>query len=107
MSTRSPVRKIELSGSFSNMGYEHGEQCRNEIQYLLEERLNILFTNVPNLRMSRLEAVCQSMWAYIADRYKGLAQELAATAETAQIHTWQLLVAGAYTDVLDLVRDHS
>ncbi len=99
------IKILDLKGSFSDIGHGHGEDCRNEIKYLLAERLGIMFSEAPNLSPSRLEEVCQSIWVYIAEHYKDLTEELTATAEGAQIHPWQLILAGAYTDLLDVVRE--
>jgi len=100
--TKAQVETLTVTGAFSTMGHAHGEACRREIRALLADRTEILLRESRDLRPTRLEAICRTIWGYLAARYSNLTEELTATAEAADIAPWQLIVAGAYTDLLNV-----
>ena len=99
------VRHVTVGGSADEMGAAHGEECRDQIKALFDMRREIIFSQTRRLERRRLQAICEDLWSYIAFHHDGLAAEVDATAAAAGLAAWQLVIAGAYTDVLDLCRE--
>jgi hypothetical protein len=99
------IRRLEVSGSFAEMGAAHGETCRDEIVALYEVRRDIIGSECPRLTTGRLRTVCTGLWECVAGQHNELTSEVAATATAATLDPWQMIVAGAYTDVLDVCRE--
>lgn len=104
MTDRQSVPTLRLTGSLEQIGAAHGEACREKIHYLFELRRDIVLREIPGLQSSALNSVCQDLWDYLAHRHSSLAAEASATARSAKVKPWQLVLAGAYTDVMDICR---
>ena len=101
------VEHLVFSGTPRQIGLAHGEACRLRIRALLEQRREILFRERPTLTTVVLKSVCQALSDYTAHRFPELWNEVAATAEGADVAGWEMVIAGAYTDLLDIFRTHA
>lgn len=96
------LRLVTVSGSAAEMGGEVGRILRSEIEFLYDARLMILkqSSGLPEVTIA---AVCQRLWRAIQINLPTIAAEVEATASSSGLAPWQLVIAGGYSDVLDVL----
>jgi hypothetical protein len=99
----STLQRLDLRGTYDDMGRLHGEIARREIHELADIRIDLV------RRANRLgstlpiETVARMMARAIEYHTPDVFIETHATAVAANIDYWKLVVAGAFSDVADLV----
>lgn len=107
MSTPSrSVPVVDLEGNAAEMGGFHGERHAAAIQELSEVRLDLLCRRHGRGSHAVVRSVANRMSAVIRDRAPDVFAESAATAAAAGVAYWKLIVAGAFSDVDDVVSQH-
>jgi hypothetical protein len=101
MNEQIPV--LELAGTPRQMGEKHGEFMKDQINALANERLEIILSRVRGADLQLIEdtarGVLQETERVAADSFA----ESEATARAAGLSHWKLLVAGGFSDILDVV----
>ena len=98
---------LVLTGSYTKMGETHGEACRDAINDLIDDRLELLLGDSGALTVAELREICCNLLQCVCSSSDNLRDELYGTARGANLEAWRLIVAGAYTDVLDVIRQPS
>lgn len=93
---------LEVRGTPREMGLSHGEELRDQIQELYLQRLNILLAE-SGLDQGSVLAAAADGWAAVERHCARISQEIAAVGEAANLSPAQLIVAGAYTDLADVL----
>jgi hypothetical protein len=94
---------VEVAGSYEQMGSAHGEQCRERIRELAELRINYLVRSYGAGSLGVIKAVSGQMANEIERNTPAVYMETTATARAANVAYWMLVVAGALSDIDDLV----
>ncbi|WP_417077600.1 C45 family autoproteolytic acyltransferase/hydolase [Micromonospora profundi] len=100
--TNRPV-EITLTGSPKEMGAQHGSLLREQIGNLAEIRCELLGRLYGLAALETAKLVAESMCSVMAKRTPEALAETTATARSAEIPFWKLLVAGAFSDISDVV----
>lgn len=98
---------FKISGSYEEMGRQHGETFSLLIQNLYNERLNILLDANRRITVNDLKVISEGLWNAIEHFDIRIAKEVLATASACGLSTWQMIIAGGYSDLLDLVNPHN
>lgn len=97
---------IKVSGTNEDMGYTHGQVFANLISSIYTDRLDILLSLNRNISISDIRETANLLWEHVCDFDLHVASEIAAAANGSGLQPWQMIVAGGYTDLMDLlVRD--
>ena len=91
---------IVLHGSPKEAGWVHGEVLREQIHALFEVRMGLVrdLTQAP---LNDVQDECEDILRQIKYLLPEVAEEVAATAQAANIDTWKLVLSGGFSDVLD------
>lgn len=92
---------LKLRGTAKEVGYKHGEILRSEINSLFEERLKLIIETSQNEQIV-VEQVAKRIWDSTKNILPNVVMEIESTARAANLKPWQLIVAGGFSDVLDL-----
>jgi isopenicillin-N N-acyltransferase-like protein len=103
----SPVPVVDLAGSPAEMGSQHGEAHRMQITHLAELRLDYICREFGKDARDTARAAASRMEAQIERLLPDVHAEMAATARSAHVSCWELIVAGALSDVIDVVARHA
>lgn len=95
------IKYLSVEGTPKNMGLAHGEEFKDKILFLLEERTTLLFKCLPSLTLEQLRRTCQKQYNYFKLHCPTLEEEVSSIAKAANIKPYQLVQAGGYTDLLD------
>ena len=100
------IRVLELSGSYYDMGYQHGQTYAKEIQHFAEERVRLsgdpewTGRNIAADEVLALAAAC-------ADEHRryspDLTNELQGMADAAGLSLAEMIVVSGFTDFIDTV----
>jgi hypothetical protein len=101
--TANEVRIVTIAGSSVEMGHAHGEQCRDQINELYEQRRSLILSQARHISADGLSRIAQGLWKAVQSASDPVALEVAATAEGANLLPEDLVIAGGYTDLLDVV----
>jgi hypothetical protein len=97
-----PFLVLRLSGTTKQMGSQHGEALREQIRALAEERIDIIVSCHPSLEVAVVERCARQVLLQTAHLLPEVFDESEATARAAGVEHWQLLVAGGFSDIIDL-----
>lgn len=92
---------LTLSGSPVDIGTQHGSTMSKQIVELANMRKSILIES--GIDVETIRAVAEKSWHTICKELPHLGEELSATAYASKISDWELIVAGAFTDISDLL----
>lgn len=95
-------QKITLRGTPKEVGYQHGETLRTEINTLFNERFSII-SSLAGVSTNDISTTCCEILHQTKKFLPTVFDEIVATAESANLEAWELVVAGGYSDVLDRV----
>lgn len=94
---------LKLRGSPREMGQAHGEAMRDKISALSQERISIILSDHPNISENELAEVANCILKQVKAIDQPMHTEAFWTAKSANIAPWRLLVAGAYSDITDVI----
>ena len=97
----SKITKLELRGTPQQAGGKHGETLRKSIRELYRERLEII-RELSAAPKDLIQVVAQQIMASCKIHSIEIWKEASATARAANLENWQLVVAGGFSDVLDV-----
>lgn len=97
------IPSIQLQGTATAMGHQHGEEFREEIEELSESRIEFLNRLFGKGSIHLIEESSKKMERAIQDLTPRVYEETVATAKSARLDYWRLIVAGACSDVADCV----
>lgn len=96
------MKPFKIKGSRRDLGFAHGEEYRDKIHRLIDKRKSILFSEVANLSEETLSNVCRASIQYIHKAAPKIYEEIEAVACACGIDISLLIIAGGYTDLLDI-----
>jgi|GEM_PF-6428353 len=94
---------LEIAGTPRQMGEKHGECMKEEINALARERIEIVLSTVPGADSRLVEDVAREVLHETEKVAPDTFVESEATARSANLPHWELLVAGGFSDILDVV----
>lgn len=94
---------LDVSGSPRTMGLAQGEALRTPIVELYERRLELVSAASPSASLADVLGIASALWRQVVRLAPTTAIEAGAVAEAAGLSPGQLVVAGAYTDLIDVV----
>ena len=94
---------LKVAGSYKEIGKIHGDVFANRISSLYQDRLNILLNANPNISLTSIKQISEKLWKATENFDECIAEEVSATAEACGLDPWQMIIAGGYSDVLDLI----
>lgn len=97
------IRYLCLEGTPASIGAQHGETLREEIRYLCEERIDLIRSSTPGIKREDVRVAAAMVAREIARQLPRVFEETTSTARAANIDYWELVVAGGYSDVEDVV----
>lgn len=106
MEKKTPYHKLTLHGSAEEVGSKHGETLRIEINELYEERLKLIM-DTTGTELNLVERISSGIWKSTKSILPEIIVEIESTAKAANLKPWQLIVAGGFSDVLDLCNHHN
>lgn len=95
------VLVVAVEGSAKSMGEQHGEELREEIRVLYETRKSLILRSGA-CSETMLERLCLTLWRSIEEYAPFTSEEVRGVASAAGLSPWHMVVAGGYTDVLDV-----
>lgn len=99
----SQVPYLLISGTPEEMGRVHGETFSPLIQKLYHDRLGLLLKSRGGISVRSIKRIALYLWGAICRNCEIIAREVEETAKAAGLHPWQVVIAGAFTDILDLL----
>lgn len=102
----SKIRMLELSGSYYDMGFAHGQAFREEIRYFTEDRVKLSMGKAWTGRALSREAVLALADACVAEHRAyapELVNELEGMADATGLSLGELVINNGYTDFIDAV----
>ncbi len=91
---------IVLHGSPREAGWVHGEVLREQIHALFDIRMGLV-RELTQASLDEIQNECEEILEQIKHLLPEVAEEVAATAQAANIDTWKLVLSGGFSDVLD------
>lgn len=107
MIKQNAIPYLKVVGSPKDMGRKHGEVFAKEIKQLYIDRLNILLEGSGKVSISDIEKIARSLWRKVERFDEKIAEEISETAYACELLTWQMIIAGGYSDVKDLLSPRS
>ena len=101
MENNSTYHKLTLHGSAKEVGFKHGEILRNEINSLFNERLKLIM-DTTQTDQNLVKQISMCIWNSTKSILPEIVLEIESTAKAANLKPWQLIVAGGFSDVMDL-----
>lgn len=98
---------LMVSGSFKRMGEIHGETYGQSIRNLFDCRYGLLRNSLNGGREKQIRLIAESLWNYLCKANENIAVEVESTARASHLHPWQLVVAGGFTDIMDVLSSNS
>lgn len=95
---------FELIGPRQEMGRAHGEEFADIIVDLVGARTESIFSTFPSLSSDQLEDYCKTAMDVVKRFTPRVFEEVSATAESSGVDSWQLIISGGYTDLIDVIR---
>lgn len=96
------ILHIELQGTPAEMGEQHGETLRDAINELAESRFILANSRLGGAASALLRDVSLGLAWQTQQSLPDVYKETAATARAAGLPYWKLVLAGAFSDVLDI-----
>jgi len=94
---------LRVSGEPEDMGRLHGQHFTRKIRNLYDHRIAILLDADKALSREDVRDIALILWETVCKFDHNIATEVEATAQASGLHPWQMVVAGGYTDLLDLL----
>lgn len=94
---------LRISGEPEDMGRLHGQKFARKIRNLYDDRLTILLESNKALLREDVKDFALILWDTVCKFDHQIAVEVEATAQASNLQPWQMVVAGGYTDLLDLL----
>lgn len=96
------IRVMTVAGSPEHMGLELGRELGHEINLLFRARYAIV-RRACGLAEDAIETACRRLWRAIETNTPAVALEAGAAATASGLASWQMVIAGGYTDALDVL----
>ena len=101
----SEIPILSVMGSPSEMGEQHGLALAKQISELIRIRTALLQKRT-GCSLSYLKSITQKAWKNICSSIPLIAEEIEATAFSADVEEWQLIIAGGFSDIIDILHSH-
>lgn len=98
---------LKVSGEPEDMGRLHGQHFSRKIQNLYEHRFAILLETNDSISRGDVRDFALTLWETVCKFDRHIANEVEATAQASGLLPWQMIVAGGYTDLMDLISPNS
>lgn len=103
------LRVLELSGSYYEMGYQHGKTFHNEIHKFTEERIHLCmqpeWTGGRTLSRAQVLELAEACVAEHQAYTPEIMEELQGTADATGLSLGELIVNNGYTDFIDVIHN--